>query len=512
MTHSATRTTTPEVVIIGAGFGGLSVALELKKAGIETFTILDRQDEVGGVWQANDYPGAACDVPSVIYQFSTHLKPNWSRRFGSQGEIRDYVREVSIEAGLRPHIRFGVEVVGARFDESTLKWTVTLADGEVLVADVVVGATGQLSQPKMPDVTDRSKFAGRQFHSAEWDHSVDLRGKRVVVVGGGASSIQVVPAIVDQADHVTVIQRSPSWVVSKYDWSPGLVERTLSRIPTFQRAYHNLMWWWFEAKYPFVLRKLDGVRAVYERIWRKRMAALLKDSQKYLACVPDYRMGCARILLSNQWYQTLSRPDVSVIRSGVVGMTENGVKTSDGQLTEADVVIWCTGFAATEYLSPIAITGEDGRDLHEVWKDGPEAYLGISTPGFPNLFMSYGPNTGSLTNTITSMLEYQAGYIRQAIEHIARTGYAYAVKQSVHDDFNDELSRRLQGTVFSTGCPGWYSTANGKVTTVWAGPHTEYRRRTKTFDPSVYEQTRPLTSGPQPDITELDVDVQTIPQ
>lgn len=177
-------------------------------------------------------------------------------------------------------------------------------------------------------------------------------------------------------------------------------------------------------------------------------------------------------------------------------MTENGVKTSDGQLTEADVVIWCTGFAATEYLSPIAITGEDGRDLHEVWKDGPEAYLGISTPGFPNLFMSYGPNTGSLTNTITSMLEYQAGYIRQAIEHIARTGYAYAVKQSVHDDFNDELSRRLQGTVFSTGCPGWYSTANGKVTTVWAGPHTEYRRRTKTFDPSVYEQTRPSRLAP----------------
>ena len=490
MTPSTTPT--PEVIIIGAGFGGMSVAMELQRAGIETFTVLERQEEVGGVWQANDYPGAACDVPSVIYQFSNHLKPNWSRRFGSQAEIRNYIQQVSIESGVRPHIRFEVEVISAEFDETTLKWTVTLAGGETLLADVLVGATGQLSRPKLPDVNHRESFKGKQFHSAEWDPTVRLTGKRVVVVGGGASSIQVVPAIVDDAAHVAVIQRSPSWVVGKYDWSPGIVERSLSQIPAFLRAYHAVMWWWFEAKYPFVLRRFDGFRTFYEKVWRKRMSELLHDDQKYRACVPDYRMGCARLLLSNEWYQTLAREDVSVVRDNVVSMNETGVVTSDGQQIDADVVVWCTGFAATEYLAPIKITGRFGVDLREQWMDGPEAYLGISTPNFPNLFMSYGPNTGSLTNTITSMLEYQAGYIRQAVEHIARAGGAYSISKPVHDDFNAELERRLAGTVFTSGCPGWYSTASGKVTTVWAGPHTEYRRRVRVFDPSVYDRVEPV--------------------
>ena len=486
MTTSTTRT--PDVIIIGAGFGGMSVAMELKQAGIETFTVLEKQDEVGGVWQANDYPGAACDVPSVIYQFSNQLNPNWSRRFGSQAEIRNYIREVSVETGVRSHIRFGVEVVSAAFDDDTLKWTLTLAGGESLVCDVLVGATGQLSRPRLPDVKHRESFKGKQFHSAEWDYTVSLRDKRVVVVGGGASSIQIVPRIVDDAAHVTVIQRSPSWVVGKYDWSPGFVERTLSKIPAFLRAYHNVMWWWFEAKYPFVLHRTDGFRTIYEKLWRTRMAKLLDDDQKYRACVPDYRMGCARLLLSNEWYQTLAREDVTVVRDSVVSMDETGVVTSAGQHLDADVVIWCTGFTATEYLAPIKITGRHGVDLHERWKDGPEAYLGVSTPDFPNLFMSYGPNTGSLTNTITSMLEYQAGYIRQAVQYVMRTGAAYSVSKGVHDEFNDELERRLKGTVFTSGCPGWYSTANGKVTTVWAGSHTEYRRRMATFDPSVYDR------------------------
>ncbi|MCX2930663.1 NAD(P)/FAD-dependent oxidoreductase [Mycobacterium sp. CVI_P3] len=481
----------PDVIIIGAGFGGMSVALQLKQSGIDTFTILEKQSEVGGVWQANDYPGAACDVPSVIYQFSDHLKPNWSRRFGSQSEIRDYIREVSIESGVRSHIRFGVEVVSAQFDEDTLKWTLTLADGEKLTADVLVGATGQLSRPRLPDVADRERFRGKQFHSAEWDCTTSLRGKRVVVVGGGASSIQIVPAIANEVAHLTVIQRSPSWVVGKYDWSPGLVERTLSRNPAFLRVYHLAMWWWFEVKYPFVLHRLDGFRSVYELVWRRRMAKILGDDQKYRACNPDYRMGCARLLLSNEWYQTLARPDVSVIRDNVVSMDESGVVVSDGTHIDADVVIWSTGFTATEYLAPIKITGYAGADLHQRWKDGPEAYLGVSTPDFPNMFMSYGPNTGSLTNTITSMLEYQAGYIRQAVEYIGRTGGAYSISQSVHDDFNDEIEQRLQGTIFTSGCPGWYSTPGGKVTTVWAGSHSEYKRRIAEFDPSVYQRIAP---------------------
>jgi len=479
-------TSTPSIAIIGAGFGGLAVALELKHAGIDSFTVLERADEVGGVWQANTYPGAACDVPSVIYQFSRHLKPDWSRRFGSQREIRDYLRAVSVESGVRDHIRFGAEVVAAAYDEERAGWSVELADGETLAVDVLVCATGQLSRPRLPDVSGRESFAGAQFHSAEWDHTVALDDQRVVVVGGGASAIQVVPAIADRARYLTVVQRSPSWVVNKYDWTQGSVERAASHVPALLRAYHHLMWWWFESRYPIVLRKLDPVRRGWEAWRRRTIRRIVNDPAKAAACTPDYALGCNRILLSSDWYPTIARPDVDVVRSGVQALTPGGVVTSDGQEIAADVVVWCTGFTATEYLAPIRITGRDGLEIRDAWAAGPEAYLGLTTPGFPNLFMSYGPNTGSLTNTIISLLEYQAGYIRQAVEHVAGSGRAVDVRRDVHDAFNTKLQQRLGRTVFTSGCPGWYTTDDGKVTTVWAGSHVEYRRRTRVFDASAY--------------------------
>jgi cation diffusion facilitator CzcD-associated flavoprotein CzcO len=481
----------PTVAIIGAGFGGLAVALELKHAGIDSFTVLERAEEVGGVWQANTYPGAACDVPSVIYQFSRYLKPDWSRRFGSQDEIRAYLREVSIESGVREHIRFGTEVVAATFDEQAARWEIELADGETLTADVLICATGQLSRPKLPPVEARETFAGAQFHSAEWDHSVALEGKRVVVVGGGASAIQVVPAIADRAARVTVVQRSPSWIVNKYDWKQGRLERALSHVPPLLRAYHLGMWWWFESRYPIVLRKLDPVRRIWEAERRWRIRRIVREPEKVAACTPDYALGCNRVLLSSEWYPTIARADVDIVRAGVQAMTPGGVLTADGREIGADVVVWCTGFTATEYLAPIRITGRDGVEIRDAWAGGPEAYLGLATPGFPNLFMSYGPNTGSLTNTIISMLEYQAAYIRQAVEHIANWGHAVDVRREAHDAFNAELQDRFQHTVFTTGCPGWYTTDDGKVTTVWAGSHVEYRRRTRVFDPAAYDALAP---------------------
>jgi cation diffusion facilitator CzcD-associated flavoprotein CzcO len=480
-------TDTPTIAIVGAGFGGLAAALELKHAGIDSFALLERADEVGGVWQANTYPGAACDVPSVIYQFSRHLKPDWSRRFGSQTEIRDYLRDVSIDGGVRDHIRFGTEVVSATFDEDAARWDVQTAGGETLTVDVLICATGQLSRPKLPDVPGRETFAGAQFHSAEWDHAAELAGKRVVVVGGGASAVQVVPAIADDVEHVTVVQRSPSWIVNKYDWTPSRFERAvLRRIPALQRFYHQAMWWWFESRYPLVLRRTDPLRRVWEGRRRRSIRRIVKDPAKVAAATPDYALGCNRILLSSDWYPTLARPDVDVVGAGVSALTPTGVVTSDGREIEADVVVWCTGFTATEYLAPIRITGRDGIEIRDAWAAGPEAYLGLATPGFPNLFMSYGPNTGSLTNTIISLLEYQARYMRQAIEHVGRAGHAVEIRREVHDAFNADLQSRLGRTVFTTGCPGWYTTDAGRVTTVWAGSHVEYRRRTRVFDPTVY--------------------------
>jgi cation diffusion facilitator CzcD-associated flavoprotein CzcO len=477
----------PRVAIIGAGFGGLAAAIELERAGIKSYTVLERASEVGGVWQANTYPGAACDVPSTIYQFSFALKENWSRRFGSQAEIRDYLRTVSIEYGVRDRVRFGVEVVGATYDETTGSWTVELEGGETLEVDILICATGQLSRPKLPDVPGRDGFAGSQFHSAEWDHGVDLMGKRIVVVGGGASAIQVVPAIADEARHVTVVQRSPSWVVNRYDWNVPRTQHALTGVlPALHRLHHNAMWLWFESRYPIVLRRLDFVRRIWEAERRWTIRRKLRDKDKVRAATPDYPLGCNRVLLSRDWYPTLAREDVSVIRSAVAEVTPRGVVTSDGEVVDADVIVWCTGFTATEYLAPIRITGRGGRSIREAWRDGPEAYLGLATPGFPNLFMSYGPNTGSLTNTIVYLLERQAAYMRQAVEHVGLHGGSLELREDVHREFNEELQERLGRTVFTAGCPGWYTTSSGKVTQVWAGSHVEYGRRTRHFDPGLY--------------------------
>ncbi|MBJ7330916.1 MAG: NAD(P)/FAD-dependent oxidoreductase [Solirubrobacteraceae bacterium] len=479
---------TPSVVIIGAGFGGLAAAIELKRNGIETFTVLERHDHVGGVWQANEYPGAACDVPSIIYQFSYALNGDWKHRYGRQAEIREYLGKVSSDFGIDPHVRFNTEVSAATFHEDAGTWEVTTAGGETLTADVVICATGQLSQPAIPPITGLDGFTGQHMHSAEWDPSVDIKGKKVAVVGGGASAIQLVPTIVDEVEHLTVIQRDPSWIVNKYDWKVGPAERALMKLPGVARLYHDLMWWWFEVRAPSIKTSFDWLRGIWAAERRRHIKKTLKDPKKVAAATPDYTFGCNRLLLSNDWYPTLAREDVDLLGEAVTEMTPTGLVCGDGTTVEADVVIWCTGFKATEYLSPIDIVGRDGLHIREAWSDGPEAYLGLTTPGFPNLFMSYGPNTGSLTNSIVYLVERQAAYMRQAVEHLGRTGGWIDVRPDVHDAFNARLQERMQGTSFASGCPGWYTTDSGKVTQVWVGSHIEYGHRTREFDPGVYEQ------------------------
>jgi cation diffusion facilitator CzcD-associated flavoprotein CzcO len=477
----------PTVAIIGAGFGGLAVAIELKRAGIDTFTVLERGRTVGGVWRANTYPGAACDVPSEIYSLSYALKPDWSRRFGSRSEIQGYLEHVAERFELGPHLRFGAEVTALSWQEDSGRWTLELRDGAVLECDVVVCASGQLSRPKIPDLPGRDSFWGAQFHSAEWDHGASVAGKKVVVVGSGASAVQLVPAIADTAAEVTVIQRSPNWVVPKYDWRTSWWERALNHVPGVARLRHNFMWWWFEKNYPIVLRSANPTRKLIEAKARWLIRRHL-DPESARAVTPTYPLGCNRILLSSEWYPTLARDDVRLVASEVERVHETGLVTADGQSVDADVIVWCTGFTPTEYLAPIQIAGRGGRDLREQWRAGPEAYLGITTPGFPNMFMSYGPNTGSLTNTIIFMLERQAAYIRQAVEHLAGHPERWIdVNGMVHREYNEKLQRRLDKTIFTAGCPGWYTTDDGKVTTVFPGSHVEYARLVRRFEPSAYE-------------------------
>jgi cation diffusion facilitator CzcD-associated flavoprotein CzcO len=482
------------VAIIGAGFGGIAVALELQRHGLREFVIIDRQSDVGGVWCANTYPGAACDVPSEIYSYSFALKRDWSRRFGTQPEIQRYLADVVDEHALRPRLRLNCEVLSATWEEADAHWRLELADGEELVADVVVCATGQLSRPRVPELPGRASFGGEQFHSAQWDHGVDLAGKRIAVVGGGASAIQVVPAIADTASRVTVIQRSPMWIVPKLDWAQGRVERALMHLPGAARLRHNFMWWKFESAAPLIWRRADPARRIVEARLRRTIRRQVGPALA-AQVTPDYPFGCNRVLLSSDWYATIAREDVDLVSSGVSKVMPGGLRTADGTTVAADVIIWCTGFTPTEYIAPMRVTGRDGADLRTRWADGPEAYLGIAAPGFPNLFVSYGPNTGSLTNTIIFMLEQQASYIRLAIEHLAAAGTAVEVRGDVHRRFNERLQQRLSRTVFTAGCPGWYTTNSGKVTTVWPGSHVAYARAVRQFEPDDYKTGRRAARG-----------------
>jgi cation diffusion facilitator CzcD-associated flavoprotein CzcO len=478
----------PDVVIIGAGFGGLAAAMEFKRRGI-SFTVLERGPSVGGVWRDNSYPGAACDVPSPIYSYASSINADWSRRFGFQPEIHAYLQRCATESGVLPHIRFDAEVISATWREGSATWEVGLADGSSVEACALVCATGQLSVPKLPELPGMESFAGTQFHSSRWDHSVSLEGKRVAVVGSGASAIQIVPAIAAKAAHVTVIQRSPNWVASKYDWpQPAILRSVMNRLPALALAEHVGLWWWFECRWPLILRKMDPVRRLIEARIKWTMRRTLREPAQVAAVTPSYPLGCNRLLLSNSWYQTLARDDVDLVAAPVVEVRPHGVVTSDGPV-DADVIVWCTGFAATEYLLHVDITGRDGLPLSSAWSSGPEAYLGITTTGFPNLFMVYGPNTGSLTNTVIFMLERQAAYIGQAIEQLAPAEWM-DVRADCQEQYNAHLQERLGRTVFTAGCPGWYSTDDGKVTTVWPGSHVHYARLTRVVNREAFTSGR----------------------
>ncbi|SNT14421.1 flavin-containing monooxygenase [Rhodococcoides kyotonense] len=476
----------PTVAIIGAGFGGLAAAIELERNGIDSYEVFERADSVGGVWRANTYPGAACDVPSSIYSYSFDLDADWSARFGTQSEIRDYLQRAAEKYGVSTKISFGREVSAARFEDH--RWRLEFVDGEDREFDALICATGLLSKPRIPDVEVSDGFGGSMFHSAEWDHSVDLTGKRVVVVGSGASAVQLVPKIVDDVAELAVVQRSPNWVVDRHDYRANpLIGRLLRRFPSVMRLQHNLEFLWYELRSPLIYNRMDPFRRILEGWMRLKIRRQISDPVLRSAVTPEYRAMCNRLLMSNDWYPALDRDHVSVHRQGIRRVAENSVELSDGETVPADVVVWCTGFAADEYLAPIAIIGRDGRNLHVEWKENPEAYLGISVSGFPNLFMIYGPGTASNVNTVIFMLEKEARFVRTVIERIAQTGGWVDVRQDAQDEYNSKRAVALSKTVYGTGCPGWLSGKDGKPFAVWPGTHLEYAHATRRVDFDAYE-------------------------
>ncbi len=480
----------PSALVVGAGFGGIAAAVELRKRGLD-LVVLEKAERVGGVWRDNTYPGAACDVPSSLYSYSFAPHAGWPRRYAGQADILDYIDSVVAEHHLGDAIVTGTEVVDATWDEATARWTVHTrrggAEGPTYDVDVLVTAVGQLSRPSVPDLPGIDSFAGPAFHSAEWDHDVDLRGKRVAVVGTGASAIQFVPHLQEEAAQVTVFQRSAPYVVPKPDRAyTRLHHRAFTRAPSTQGFGRELTRNLSELL-NMALAEQTVVTKAFLAAFHVHLRHQVKDPELRAKLKPDYPIGCKRLLFSNDWYPALTRPNVSVVTEAVAGVTTTGLTTADGAEHPADVIVYGTGFKATEFLVPMTVTGRDGRDLHQQWSDGARAFLGVTVPGFPNFFVMYGPNTNLGGSSILQMLEGQAGYLGQAVDLLAagRVG-TVEVRPEAAEHYDHEMQERLGDSVWSGECHSWYRTDTGRITTNWPGLVREYRERTATFEPADY--------------------------
>lgn len=485
-----------EVIIAGTGFSGLCMAIQLQKAGMPSFLLLERGEDIGGTWRDNTYPGAACDIPSHLYSFSFELNPAWTRVYPGQEEILGYLKRVADKHGLRGKTRFGTAVLGATYDDQGKSWAVATSSG-TLTCRALVLATGALSEPEVPPLPGLDLFKGQAFHSARWKPAHSLAGRRVAVIGTGASAIQFVPEIAATAAHVSVFQRTPPWVVPRGDRPFSKAERFVLRfVPGAMRLLRWGIHWQNE------LRALGTVvNPKFMRIAKKmalrHLAAQVADPGLRRALTPDYTVGCKRILISDTWYPALSSAKVEVVPHAVERVRPDGVMTADGRFHAADTLIFGTGFQASAFFSTLAIRGAGGRDLNDAWRDGgAEAYLGAAVAGFPNMFMINGPNTGLGHNSIVFIIEANVQHVLGALKCVygGDGSAAIEVRHDVQSRFNRWVQDRLRGSVWLTGCKSWYQDSRtGRVTTLWPGFSTQYWARARFFkraDYSVTERSR----------------------
>jgi len=468
------------IAIIGGGFAGIGMAITLLRRGETDFLVFERSREVGGVWRDNSYPGCACDVPSHLYSFSFAPNPAWTRTYSTQAEILDYLRRCARDFGVLPHVRFEHELRQARWDDAAQRWQLDTSAGS-WTADVVVAGQGGLSEPSLPDIPGADSFAGPSFHSARWDHGVDLRGRTVAVVGTGASAIQIVPRLQREAERVVVFQRTPPWIMPHRDRPIRDWERRLYRVvPAAQRAVREVV---YLGRETFVLGFTRGAMPVGERISRRHLERQVADPALRERLAPSYRMGCKRILPSNHWYPALSQPNVELVTERVAEIQPHSVRTAGGDEHRVDAIVFATGFKVTDIPIAARLRGRDGRSLADVWQGSPQAHLGTCVAGFPNLFLLTGPNTGLGHSSIVLIMEAQYGWILRALRHMAEQGVgAIEPRDEVQQRWNDEVQQRLAGTVWNTGgCSSWYLDRNGRNSTLWPGTTLAYRWRLRRF-------------------------------
>ncbi len=478
---------TRSALVVGAGFGGVAAAIALRREGVRDITILERGDAVGGVWHHNTYPGAACDVPSHLYSYSFAPNPGWGRRFAEQPEIQHYVQDTARRFGVLDDVRLGVEAHQATWDSASAEWELQSSEG-AMRADMLIAACGQLTRPAAAHIEQMDEFVGPAFHSSCWRHELDLGGLRVGVVGTGASAIQLIPAIAGRVGSLTVFQRTPPWVLPKLDRAYGpLAHSAFQRMPALQRA-GRLGWWTFleAAIAGFVGR--EQLLAPLAAAARAHLRLQVRDPLLRARLTPDYSIGCKRILLSSDWYPALSRPNVEVVSQPIARAFEQGLELADGSTRELDVIIFGTGFQAREFVAPMEVTGRGGVTLEQTWEGMPNAWHGLSVPGFPNMFLMYGPNTFGGSGSAVYMLESQARHVAAAARALSGGGgRVIEVRPEAHERFMSELRERQRRTVWATGgCSSWYLDEEGRDPTNWPGYTIEYRRRTARVDPAVY--------------------------
>jgi cation diffusion facilitator CzcD-associated flavoprotein CzcO len=484
------------VAVIGAGFAGLGMAIRLREMGIEDFVVLERRDDVGGTWHDNTYPGCQCDVPSHLYSFSFAPNPDWSRTFSMQPEIEAYLRRCARDFDVLDRVRLGCAVGAARWDEDRVCWRLDTSDGE-LEADVVVSAVGALSEPSIPDVPGLERFQGAVWHSAAWDHDHDLTGERVAVIGTGASAIQFVPRIQPDVAQMHVFQRTPPWIMPHPDRRITPLERRLfKRVPALQKLVRDAIYWGRES---FVVGFMRPQLMQYsaERIARRHLRNQVPERELRHRLKPRYRLGCKRVLLSNDYLPSLRKPNVELVTDGIAEVREHSIVTTDGTEREVDAIIFGTGFKVIDMPVADAVHGRDGKSLAEVWDGTPEAHRGITINGFPNVFMLMGPNTGLGHTSVVFMIESQIAYIEGALKAMEeRDANVVEVRREAQEASNREVQRRLKGSVWNTGgCASWYLDDQGRNATIWPGFTFTYKRDTMRFDAEAYTLAKaPVTS------------------
>jgi len=479
-------------LIIGAGFGGLGMGVALRNAGIEDFAILEKSGDVGGVWRDNHYPGAACDVPSHLYSFSFEPNPRWSRVFAPQREILEYLRHCARKHDLLRHVRLHCEVAAAAYDEALGTWHVTLSDGSTVSCRILVSAVGQLSRPMLPALPGIESFTGPSFHSAQWDHTLELAGKRIAVVGTGASAIQFVPAIAPKVQTLHVFQRSPAHMMPRPDRAYSGIEHALFRhVPGAMKLHRTWIYLKYEARALAFTRFKGLMQLAVGRPFRRMLGQQVPDTGLRDKLTPDYPIGCKRILLSSEYLATMARPNVRLHDEGIRRVLPEGIETRDGRVHAVDAIVYGTGFAATEFLSPMRIAGRGGVELNEVWRRGAAAYLGMTVPGFPNFFMLYGPNTNLGHNSIVYMIESQIAHVMRCVKALRRSGASVVeVDAQRYRSFAQGVQADLQRTVWN-GCSSWYIDANGHNSTNWPGFTVSYRWQTRFSSLQAYRLSRP---------------------